>query len=113
MKEIKAYIKKHKLDEVVHALKENQVEDISVCYIHAIGWHHEDMKMYEEIEKKYPVNEIVKLEIICPAKDTERFVRIIQKHAHTGTPGDGVVFVSNIEQALKIRTGETGRKALE
>ena len=113
MKEIKAYIKKHKLDEVVHALKENHVEDISICHIQTIGWHHEDMKMYEEIEKKYPVNEIVKLEIICPVKDMEKLIQIIRKHAYTGTPGDGVIVVSNIEQALKIRTGETGRKALE
>jgi nitrogen regulatory protein P-II 1 len=113
MKEIKAYIKKHKLDEVIHVLKENHVEDISISDVRAVGWHHEDMKMYEDLEKKYPVNRIVKLELICAAGDTERLVKLIREHAYTGTPGDGVIFVSNIEQALKIRSGETGRQALE
>ena len=113
MKEIKAYIKRHKLDEVVLALKRDHVEDISISQVHAVGWHHEDIKMYQEIEKKYHANEIVKLEIICRTTDVKRLLGIIQKHAYTGKPGDGAIFVSKIEQAVKIRTGETGKKVLE
>lgn len=113
MEEIKAYIKNFKLDEVIHELKKNHVIDISISHVTAVGWHHEEMKLYEDIEKRYRVNEIVKLEIICPKKQTAGLVETIRKHAHTGKPGDGVIFVSKVKQAVKIRTGETGPNALE
>lgn len=113
MNEIKAYIKQHKLDEVVSELKKNHVIDISISHVTAVGWHHDDMRIYEDIEKHYRVNEIVKLEIICAAKDTGHLIATIKKHARTGKPGDGIIFISDVKEAIKIRTGETGRKALQ
>jgi nitrogen regulatory protein P-II 1 len=113
MNEIKAYIKQHKLNEVISELKKNHVIDISISHVTAVGWHHNDMKMYKDIENHYHVNEIVKLEIICSSHDTKYLIETIRKHAFTGKPGDGIIFVSDIRQAVKIRTGETGRKALQ
>lgn len=113
MKEIKAYIKSQKLDGVIQALEDAGVVDLTIIPIEAIGWHQDEMKMYQDILDRYKYNKIYKLEIVCQAKDTERFVKTIRIHAYTGKPGDGVIFVGNIEQAVKIRTGERGKKALE
>jgi nitrogen regulatory protein PII len=109
----KAYIKQHKPDEVVHKLQESGVVDISIVQIQTVGWHKADWYGSEDLDKRYHYNEIFKLEIICLASDADKFVKIIQQHAYTGTPGDGLIFVSDVEQAIKIRTGETGRKALQ
>ena len=53
-------------------------------------------------------SDVLKLEIICGRSDAERYVRVIGKHAQTGKSGDGAIFVSTVERAVKIKTGEEG-----
>ncbi len=114
MKEIKAYIRTNKLDEVVQALENAGASDMTIIPIEAIGKNLVDASAYlKEILEKYKYNRISKLELVCRADQASKFVDTIQKYAGTGSQGDGIIFVGNIEEAIKICTGEKGEKILK
>jgi len=107
MKEIKAYIKKHKLDQVIRALRKIQgltgLSVIDSCgYGIGIGWGNSKEQIVGECRPG------VKLEIICLDELVDEVVKTIEKTAHTGLKGDGKIYVSNIEQAVRISSGERG-----
>jgi len=107
MKEIKAYIKRHKLDEVTIALR--KVENLTGLSIvpaqgFGKGWHGKD----GDIHGMGSQTPWLKLEIICRSELVDEVVATIEKAAHTGLKGDGKIFVANIEQAVRISTGERG-----
>jgi nitrogen regulatory protein PII len=109
MKEIKAYIKKHKLDVVIRALR--KIEGLTGMSVidscgYGIGWG--GAKGEEQIDCRNGV----KVEIICRADLAEAVVAVIEKAAHTGLKGDGKIYVGNIEQAVRISTGERGLRAV-
>ncbi|MBU4566616.1 MAG: P-II family nitrogen regulator [Desulfarculus sp.] len=109
MKEIKAYIKKHKLDEVSRALRRiDGLTGISIMdsYGHGVGWKRSNGQ--GSVAYQYGV----KLEIICADQLAEQVVTVIEKAAHTGLKGDGKIYISTIEQAVRISTGERGNKAI-
>ena len=105
MKEIKAYIKKHKLDDVIRSLRKIEgltgVSLIDNCG-YGIGWG--GAKGGEQIDCRPGV----KVEIICRDDLVNEVVAAIERAAHTGLKGDGKIYVSNIEQAVRISTGERG-----
>jgi len=109
MKEIKAYIKKHKLDLVIRALRKIEgLSGLSVidCCGYGIGW---------KVSKEQTVSDCrpgAKLEIICRDELVVEVVKIIEAAAHTGLKGDGKIYVSNIEQAVRISTSERGEGAV-
>lgn len=94
MKEIKAYIRENRLAPVVAAEVQPEFVDISKA---APAAHYAPM---------------VKVELVCPARQTGEYARIIQEQARTGERGDGVIFISAVEDAVHIRTGERGHAAL-
>ncbi len=112
MKEIKAYIRLAKVDVVIHALREENVPGLTAIEVKAIGSAVEPERVKYSINYVEKVSPITKLEVICKDEDVERLCRIIQDKAYTGRKGDGMIFVSNIEGAIKIRTGEEGEQAL-
>jgi nitrogen regulatory protein P-II 1 len=61
----------------------------------------------------YKVYQVVKLELVCKDADVSRLIDVIKVHAHTGRSGDGMIFVTDVKEAVKIKTGATGEKALE
>ena len=109
MKEIKAYIKKHKLDPVIRSLRKigglTGLSVIESCG-YGIGWG--GARGEEQIECRPGV----KVEIVCRDDLVEQVVATIEKAAHTGLKGDGKIYVGNIEQAVRISTGERGEKAI-
>ena len=109
MKEIKAYIKKHKLDDVIRSLRKIEgltgVSLIDNCG-YGIGWG--GTKGDEQIDCRPGV----KVEIICRDDLVNDVVTAIERAAHTGLKGDGKIYVSNIEQAVRISTGERGEGAV-
>ncbi len=113
MREVKAFIRVEKADEVIDALREAGVCDLTVIDVMGIG-----RQMIEPHETKYSIelvqrySKIAKVEIVCREKDASRIVDIIEKHAHTGLPGDGMITVMHVETAVKIRTGARGGMAL-
>ena len=112
MKEIKAYIRVERIDHIVHALKGAGIERISVTHVRAIGSSIDTIEARVSMELGSRYENMVKLEIVCHADRAEEIMAIIEREGHTGRPGDGIIYVSPVEMAVKIRTGERDRDAL-
>ena len=112
MKKIEAVIKPFKLDEVKDALNEIGVQGMTVMEVKGFGRQKGHKEIYRGAE--YDMNFIpkVKIEIVVAADMVEKVVETIQKAAYTGKLGDGKIFVSPIEGAVRVRTGETGQSAI-
>ena len=112
MKLIIAVIKPFKLEEVREKLTEIGVQGLMVSEIKGYGRQGGHTEMYRGAE--YTVNYIpkIRLELVVPDSDASNAIDIISNAAKTGKIGDGKVFVLNVEDALRIRTGETGENAI-
>jgi len=114
MKEIKAYIRCAKVDEVISALKETGVENMTVIDVMALGKGMFDPEHYKysiECVEKY--SKVAKIEIISNDNDSDKIVEVIRSSAYSGERGDGLIIVSQIDRAIKIRSGEEGTKAVQ
>jgi nitrogen regulatory protein P-II 2 len=112
MKLIKAIIKPFKLDDVREALSEVGVQGITVSEVKGFGRQKGHTELYRGAEYRVDFLPKVKLETVVSDDDVEAVVNAIRESANTGKIGDGKVFVIPIEQAVRIRTGETGDEAL-
>ena len=112
MKKIEAIIKPFKLDEVKEALHEIGLQGITVIEAKGFGRQKGHTELYRGAEYVVDFLPKVKIEIVLSDDMVERAIDAIKSAAHTGRIGDGKLFVSNIEDALRIRTGETGEEAL-
>ena len=112
MKMINAIIKPFKLDDVREALSEIGVQGITVTEVKGFGRQRGHTELYRGAE--YVVDFLPKLKIEVVVKDSslEQTIETISKAANTGKIGDGKIFVSSIEEAIRIRTGETGDDAI-
>ncbi len=112
MKKIEAIIKPFKLDEVKEALHEVGVSGITVIEAKGFGRQKGHTELYRGAEYVVDFLPKVKLEVIVPDTLAERVVEAIANTAQTGRIGDGKIFVSTIDSALRIRTGERDDDAL-
>ncbi|MCC0003221.1 MAG: P-II family nitrogen regulator [Methylobacteriaceae bacterium] len=112
MKKIEAIIKPFKLDEVKEALHEIGLQGITVTEAKGFGRQKGHTELYRGAEYVVDFLPKVKIEIVLADEAVARAVEAIRNAAQTGRIGDGKIFVSNIEQALRIRTGETGTDAI-
>jgi nitrogen regulatory protein P-II 1 len=112
MKKIEAIIKPFKLDEVVEALSEIGVEGVSVTEIRGFGRQKGRTEIYKGAEYVVDFLPKVKIEIILSDALCASAVEAIQKTAKTGKIGDGKIFVFNVEQAIRIRTGDKDEAAI-
>jgi len=112
MKKIEAIIKPFKLDEVKEALHEVGLSGITVTEAKGFGRQKGHTELYRGAEYVVDFLPKVKIEIILCDDLVENAVEAIQTAAKTGRIGDGKIFISNIEQAIRIRTGETGDDAI-
>jgi nitrogen regulatory protein P-II 1 len=106
MKEVKAYIRAAKVEEVIRALEVSGVSDMTVIDVMAIGSIQADPKNSKfsiELMERYA--KIAKLEIVCKDESMNSIVSIIVRTAFTGQPGDGIVYVTPVETAVKILAG--------
>lgn len=112
MKMITAIIKPFKLDEVREALSEINVQGITVTEVKGFGRQKGHTELYRGAE--YVVDFLPKTKIEAAVDDAivDQVIDTIQTAARTGKIGDGKIFVSNLEQVIRIRTGETGNDAL-
>ncbi|MDG1210249.1 MAG: P-II family nitrogen regulator [Paracoccaceae bacterium] len=112
MKLITAVIKPFKLEEVREALTAIGVQGLMVSEVKGYGRQSGHTEIYRGAE--YVVNFVpkIRLEIAAPDSDTDKIVDAISSTARTGKIGDGKIFVWNIEQAMRVRTGEQGEDAL-
>ncbi|MDR1368393.1 MAG: P-II family nitrogen regulator [Candidatus Accumulibacter sp.] len=112
MKKIEAVIKPFKLDEVREALSEIGVSGLTVTEVKGFGRQKGHTELYRGAEYVVDFLPKVKIEIVVPDKDVEGAIEVIVKSARTGKIGDGKIFVTHVEQVIRIRTGETGEAAV-
>ena len=112
MKKIEAIIKPFKLDEVKDALHEIGLQGLTVIEAKGFGRQKGHTELYRGAEYVVDFLPKVKVEVICSDDMLDRAVEAIQAAARTGRIGDGKIFVSTVEGAIRIRTGETGADAI-
>jgi len=112
MKKIEAIIKPFKLDEVKDALNAMGVQGMTVTEVKGFGRQKGHVELYRGAEYDISFIPKVKVEIVVGDSMTEKVVAAIQEKAKTGKIGDGKIFVSSVEQVVRIRTGETGETAI-
>ncbi len=112
MKKIEAIIKPFKLDEVKEALQDVGVQGLSVIEVKGFGRQKGHTELYRGAEYVVDFLPKVKIEVVLDDDQTDAALDAIVSAAKTDKIGDGKIFVSNVEQAIRIRTGETGSDAL-
>jgi nitrogen regulatory protein P-II 1 len=112
MKKIEAIFKPFKLDEVREGLSEIGVSGLTVTEVKGFGRQKGHTELYRGAEYVVDFLPKVKVEVVVPDKLLEQAIDAIVKAARTGKIGDGKIFVSDVAQVIRIRTGETGEAAV-
>jgi nitrogen regulatory protein P-II 1 len=112
MKKIEAIIKPFQLDNVKDALNELGIKGMTVSEVRGYGRQRGHKEIYRGAEYQTEFLPKIKIEIVIDAAMTEKVVEEIRKSANTGKVGDGKIFVTPIESAIRIRTGERGKDAV-
>jgi nitrogen regulatory protein P-II 1 len=112
MKKIEAIIKPFKLDEVREALSGLGVSGLTVTEVKGFGRQKGHTELYRGAEYVVDFLPKIKVEVVIPAELIDTAVEAIIKAAHTGKIGDGKIFISSVEQVIRIRTGEVNETAL-
>jgi nitrogen regulatory protein PII len=112
MKKVEAIIKPFKLDEVREALSDVGVSGLTVTEVKGFGRQKGHTELYRGAEYVVDFLPKIKIEIVVADKDVEGAIEAIVKAARTGKIGDGKIFVTSVEQVVRIRTGETDEAAI-
>lgn len=112
MKLVTAIIKPFKLDDVREALTEQGIQGLTVTEVKGFGRQKGHTELYRGAEYVIDFLPKLKIEVAVPEERVDQVIDAITRTANTGKIGDGKIFVTNIEQAIRIRTGETGKDAL-
>ena len=112
MKKIEAIIKPFKLDEVKNALTKIGIQGMTVTEVKGFGRQKGHTEVYRGAEYKIDFLPKVKIELITPDEMIPQVIETIERAAKTGKIGDGKIFVSTVEEVIRIRTGERGRDAI-
>ena len=112
MKKLEAIIKPFKLEEVKDALADLGIEGMTLCEVKGFGHQTTHTEMYRDSTYRVDFLPKIKVEVILPDELVEAAVSAILHAARTGKSGDGKVFISCVEQAIRIRTEETGVSAI-
>ncbi len=112
MKKIEAIIKPFKLDDVKNSLNEIGVTGMTVSEVKGFGRQRGHKEIYRGAEYQVDFIPKMKIEIIVDSSLAEKVVSVIAESANTGKIGDGKIFVMTVEEAIRIRTGESGKNAI-
>ncbi|HMK56364.1 MAG TPA: P-II family nitrogen regulator [Dissulfurispiraceae bacterium] len=112
MKKIEAIIKPFKLDEVKDALNAMGIQGMTVTEVKGFGRQKGHVELYRGAEYEISFVPKVKVEIVVPDGVADKALAVVTEKAKTGKIGDGKIFVYSVEQAVRIRTSETGDSAL-
>ena len=112
MKKIEAVIKPFKLDEVKDELNNIGVMGLTVSEVKGYGRQKGHTELYRGAEYAVDFLPKIKIELIVNDNIVDSVIDVIKKKAHTGRIGDGKIFVSSVEEIVRIRTGETGKNAI-
>ena len=112
MKKVEAIIRSFKLDDVKDALNENGIQGMTVTEVRGFGRQKGQTERYRGAEYKVDFIPKVKVEVTCADDSLQKVIDTILRAAQTGQIGDGKIFVSDLRDVIRIRTGETGQDAL-
>ncbi len=112
MKKVEAFIRPSKLDDVKAALTAVHIVGMSVTEVRGFGRQRGHTEIYRGAEYKVDFMPKIKLEVVVREEDLEQVIEAVMGAAKTGQIGDGKIFVLPVEQAVRIRTGDTGEEAL-
>jgi nitrogen regulatory protein P-II 1 len=112
MKKIEAIIKPFKLDEVKEALNALGIQGMTVTEVKGFGRQKGHVELYRGAEYDIAFIPKVKIEVVIAEAMVEKVVAVIQEKARTGKIGDGKIFISKLEEIIRIRTGEKGETAI-
>jgi nitrogen regulatory protein P-II 1 len=112
MKKVEAIIRSFKLDDVKDALTENGIHGMTVTEVRGFGRQKGQTERYRGAEYKVDFVPKVKVEVTCADDALQKVIDTILRAAQTGQIGDGKIFVSDLQDVIRIRTGETGQDAL-
>lgn len=113
MKEVKAYIRHHRVNQVIETLEGAGFTDMTLIDVRGItsGLLNEEYKYSLQLAEKYM--DVIKLEIVCTDEQVKKAVTIIAETARTGRKGDGLVFVTPVESVVRIKSGRKGKAAMQ
>jgi nitrogen regulatory protein P-II 1 len=112
MKKIETVIRPFKLEEIKEALEEIGIRGMTVTEAKGWGRQKGHTEIYRGAEYEVDFVPMVKVEVVVSEKDADRVLALILKTARTGNIGDGKIFVTDVEEAIRIRTGERGDHAV-
>jgi nitrogen regulatory protein PII len=112
VKLLKIIMRLERVDRVVRELRNAGVPRLTVSHVHSLGTGVDPEHYRLSSEDGGAYTEKAKIEVVCKADDVPRLVEVVREHAGTGRRGDGVIFVSDVERVVKIRTGEENALAL-
>ncbi|MGD0655283.1 MAG: P-II family nitrogen regulator [Thermoguttaceae bacterium] len=112
MKKIEAYVRHYKLEDIKTALNEKGIQGMTVTEVRGFGRQRGHTEMFRGTEYTVDFVPKVKIEIAVPDNNVQDVMRTIVNTARTGQIGDGKIFVTNLDQTIRIRTGESGEQAL-
>ena len=112
MKKIEAIVRHFKLEDVKNALNEQGVTGMTVTEVRGFGRQKGHTERYRGTEYAVEFVPKVKIEIVCSDGSVQSIVETVLRSAQTGEIGDGKVFISDLQDAVRIRTGETGNEAI-
>ena len=111
MREVKAFVRSTRINDVIKGLRDSDFRSMTVTEAEGTGRFTEpDAKP----SLKFPIthSKMAKLELLCKKEDVETIVRLIHENGGTGEKGDGIIYVSKVEQVFKVKTGEESRHEL-
>lgn len=112
MKKVEAIIRHFKLEDVKNALTESGIDGMTITEVRGFGRQKGHTEMYRGTEYAVDFVPKVKIEVVCSDEMVRQVIDIVLKTAQTGQIGDGKIFVTNLDETIRIRTGEIGAEAL-
>ncbi len=112
MKKVEAIVRHFKLEDVKNALTEQGIQGMTVCEVRGFGRQKGHTEIYRGTEYAVDFVPKVKIEVVCTDDNLQTVIDTILQTAQTGQIGDGKIFVTDLQNAIRIRTGETGTEAL-
>ncbi|MFZ0453879.1 MAG: P-II family nitrogen regulator [Ignavibacteriaceae bacterium] len=112
MKKIEAIIRPHKLEDIQKELQQSGFGGLTVIEVRGYGRQKGHKEIYRGSEYKIEFVPKLKVELICSDEESEKAIDIIISYAKTGEVGDGKIFISSIDEAIRIRTEEAGKSAI-
>ncbi|MCK8828511.1 P-II family nitrogen regulator [Natroniella acetigena] len=112
MKKIECIIRPEKLEELIRALEELGINGLNLTQITGYGEQKGATKVYRGVKYEVKLKEKIKIEIVISKEEVKDLIDVIVNTARTGEVGDGKIFISEVEEAIRIRTGERGQDAV-